>query len=211
MKVADLMTTEVVTATPEMSLKAAARELAAHGISGLPVVNADGIVLGVLSEADILAKQVDRQRRKGNALLRLLEGPLLDDHFDAVTVEEAMSAPAVVIAAERPVHEAAGRMLAEGINRLPVVDVEGLLVGIVTRADLVRSFARDDETIRAEIVHTVRHDLWIDPTRVTVEVRDGVVSLAGELDSAPDVRSVSWMTRRVPGVVEVVSTLHARP
>jgi len=210
MKIAELMSTELVTATPDMSLKEAARRLATHGVSGLPVVDADDKVVGVLSEADVVAKEVDQRRASGNALVRLLEGPLLDERFDAVTVGEAMSDPAVVIRADKEVADAAARMLSEGINRLPVVDGDGRLVGIVTRADLVRAFARDDDTIRADIVRGVLDDLWIDPAQVDVEVRGGVVTLGGELQSEAEVRAVAAMARRVPGAVEVVSSLRTR-
>lgn len=210
MKVTDLMTTDVVTATPETQLKRAARMLAERGVSGLPVVDVSHRVLGVLSEADVLAKEVDG-RRQGNALLRFLEGPPVDDRFDALTVGEAMSAPAIVIAPDRPVTEAAAVLLAEGINRLPVVDDDGKLIGLLTRADLVRAFARDDPAILAEITHSLRHDLWIDPATLEIEVTDGVVSLAGVLESEAEVRAVTTFTRRVPGVVEVSSTLRTRP
>jgi CBS domain-containing protein len=209
MKVADLMTVETVTVRPEQPLKDAARVLGARGVSGLPVVDGDGVVVGVLSEADILAKEVDG-RRASSALLRFLEGPPLDDRFEAVTVGEAMSAPAIVIGPERRIPEAAGVMLEEGINRLPVVDGDGRLVGIVTRADLVRAFARDDETVRDEILAAARDDLWLDPRRITVEVSQGVVSLGGELDSASEERALVSSARRVPGAVEVVSRITTR-
>ena len=208
MKVADLMTGDVVTATPEMPLKAAARQLAERGVSGMPVVDEERHVLGVLSEADVLAKEVDG-RRQSNVLLRFLEGPPADDRFDALTVGEAMTAPAIVIDPRRPVTEVATLLLAEGINRLPVVE-DGVLVGIVTRADLVRAFARDDEAIRDEIIRTAKDDLWIDPTRLGVDVKDGVVRLDGTLDSPEEARVVATFARRVPGVVEVVSTVTTR-
>lgn len=208
MRVADLMTRDVVTATPEMQLKAAARQLAERGVSGMPVVDGERRVLGVLSEADVLAKEIDG-RRQSNVLLRFLEGPPVDDRFDALTVGEAMTAPAIVIDPQRPVTEVATLLLAEGINRLPVVE-DGVLVGIVTRADLVRAFARDDETIRDEIIRTARDDLWIDPTRLGIDVQDGVVRLDGVLDSPEEARVVATFARRVPGVVEVVSTVTTR-
>ncbi len=206
MRVQELMTTDVVTATPDTALKDAARELAGRGISGLPVVDADHHVVGVLSEADILAKEVDGTHR-GNALQRLLEGAPTSERFHAATVGEAMSAPAITIAATRPITEAASTMLADGINRLPVVDEEGRLVGLVTRADLVRAFARDDRTIRAEIEEVLRHDLWLDPADITIGVHHGVVTLAGRTESEADARVVQVFVRRVPGVIEVSSTL----
>lgn len=209
MKVADLMTVDVVSATPDQPLKAAARELGARGVSGLPVLDATGVVVGVLSEADILAKEVDG-RRESHALLRFLEGPPIDDRFDAVTVGEAMSAPPIVIAPERRIAEAASLMLTEGINRLPVVDGDGRLVGIVTRADLVRAFARDDASVAREILQAARDDLWLDPARISIAVVDGVVTLGGELDTEAEERALVATARRVPGVVEVVSTVATR-
>lgn len=209
MKVADLMTTDVLTAAPDDSLKDAARALATRGISGMPVVGSSGHVLGVLSEADILAKEVDG-RAKTSALQRFLEGPPLDDRFDAMIVEEAMTTPAITITPGRPITEAASTMLAEGINRLPVVDDDERLVGLVTRADLVRAFARDDDAIHAEILRTMREDLWLDPANVDVRVERGVVELAGELQSEDEARILATFARRVPGVVEVHSTVRAR-
>lgn len=206
MRVHELMTTDVVTATPDTALKDAARELAERGISGLPVVDADRHVLGVLSEADILAKEIDGAHR-GSALQRFLEGAPTTERFHALTVGEAMSAPAITIEASRPVTEAAAAMLADGINRLPVVDAEARLVGVVTRADLVRAFARDDETIRAEIDRVLRHDLWLDPAGIAIDVSHGVVTLSGTVESEADARVVQVFARRVPGVVEVSSTL----
>ncbi|MGL6280018.1 MAG: CBS domain-containing protein [Gaiella sp.] len=208
MKVADLMTTDVLAASPDQTLKDAARALASRGISGLPVVGSSARVLGVLSEADILAKEVDGGARV-SALQRFLEGPPVDDRFNAMLVEEAMTAPAITIAPERPITEAAGMMLAEGINRLPVVDDEGRLIGIISRGDLVRAFAQDDETIRAEIVRTMREDLWLDPARIELTVTNGVVELGGELASEDEARILATFARRVPGVVEVNSTVRA--
>lgn len=209
MKVADLMTMDVLTAAPDDSLKDAARALSTRGISGLPVVGSSGHVLGVLSEADILAKEVDGGA-KTSALQRFLEGPPLDHRFDALIVEEAMTTPAITITPGRPITEAASTMLAEGINRLPVVDEDGHLVGLVTRADLVRAFARDDHAIREEILRTMRDDLWLDPANVDIRVEKGVVELAGELQSEEEARILATFARRVPGVVEVSSMLRAR-
>lgn len=208
MKVADLMTTDVLTAAPDDALKDAARALATRGISGMPVVGSTGHVLGVLSEADILAKEIDGDARV-SALQRFLEGPPLDERFDAMIVEEAMTTPAITITPGRPVTEAAAVMLAEGINRLPVVDDDQRLVGLVTRADLVRAFARDDAAIHAEIVRTIRDDLWLDAATVDVTVANGVVELAGEVQSDDEARLLALFARRVPGVVEVNSTLRA--
>jgi CBS domain-containing protein len=210
MKVDALMTSDVLTVTPEASLKEAARLLADRGISGLPVVDATGAVVGILSEADVVAKArgaVPRNRLLG----WLLEGETAaDDRLTAVTVADAMSSPAVTIGSRRPVHEAAAKMIAEGVNRLPVVD-SGRLVGIVTRADLVRAFTRSDSEIETEIREDVlRRTLWLEPGNVSLSVIEGQVSLDGEVASEADAELLQLFVERVPGVVAVDSKVHAR-
>src|SRR5580765_3776523 len=149
MRVQDVMTKTVHTVTPETPLKRVAAVLAALGISGLPVLDADGAVVGIVSEADILYKE--RLEPPARGRLRTLLGPAQADaekaKLEARTAGEAMTSPALTIGPRRPVAEAAGRMLDEHVNRLPVVDDAGRLLGIVTRADLVRAFVRTDDEI----------------------------------------------------------------
>ena len=206
MKVSDAMTLDPVTTTPETALKEAAGELVRYRVSGLPVVDSAGHVVGVLSETDVIAKEVDQVPR-GSALERFLEGQPIDDRFYAQTVAEAMTAPALTIEPDRPLAQAASLMLAEGINRLPVVDGNGRLAGLITRADLVRAFARDDATVRLELVQLIREDLWIDPSELEIEVVHGRVTIAGDVENEADARVIRTFARRVPGVVEVVSLL----
>ena len=210
MKVCDLMTTEVVTVTPTTSLRDAAALLAAKGISGVPVLNTANEVVGVLSEADIVVKaggEVPRNRLLG----WLLESNLdLDDKIRAETVDDAMTAPPVTISPKRPIHEAARLMVAENVNRLPVVD-KGKLVGIVTRADIVRAFTRSD----AELVDEIRGDIlrrtfWLEPERVTVNVVDGHVTLRGEVETETDQELLPHFVARVPGVISVDADLSCR-
>jgi CBS domain-containing protein len=210
MKVQDVMSTAVVTVTPTATLREAARTLVEHGITGMPVVNADGGVVGVLSEADIVAKEARSERREG-VLARLFDpgDPWLDSRQSARTVAEAMSAPAITIASGQTVAEAASVITSEGVNRLPVVD-QGKLVGIVTRADLVRAFVRTDEEISREITKdVVERVFWLDPSRVQVSVSNGAVTLAGSVETDADVKLLPELVRRVPGVVNVSSTLQS--
>jgi CBS domain-containing protein len=111
----------------------------------------------------------------------------------------------VTIGAERRVDAAAALMLDRGINRLPVVDAEGLLVGIVTRADLVRAFAGSDEQIANEIREDViLQQLWLDPTDVELVVRDGEVTLSGPFEDENERELVVRRIRLVPGVVSAI-------
>jgi CBS domain-containing protein len=206
------MTKDVLTVAPSTQLKDAAQLLAEHRISGLPVVDDDGRVLGVLSEGDILFKEAGATDKPG-FFERLLSGPSggFELKLAARTVGEAMSAPALTIGPTRPVTVAATMMIDEGVNRLPVVDEENRLMGIVTRADLVRAFVRSD----AEIEHEIREDvirqkLWLEPDMFRVEVVGGEVQLSGEVETRTDAEILPTLVQRVPGVVAVLSKLRWR-
>jgi CBS domain-containing protein len=206
MRVGDVMTTEVKTVEPGTSLKDVARVLTELGISGLPVVE-DGTVIGVVSEADILVKErAINPARHGLAGLLFNEGVDVGEKLRALTAGEAMTSPPITITPGRPVSEAAGRMVDERINRLPVVNDDGVLVGIVTRADLVRAFVRSDDEIAREIrEEVVLRTLWIAPENMTVTVENGAVELSGHVGSKTDAELVGSLTRRVPGVMSVKS------
>lgn len=206
MRVEDLMTRDVRTVAPDTPLKEVARVLSELGVSGVPVVEG-GIVVGVVSEADILVKE-----RGSNPGLKGLTGLLFDETADigrklhARTAGEAMSSPAVTIGPLRPAAQAAAMMIDRLVNRLPVVTDDGALVGIVTRADLVRAFARSDEDVAREIREDVLlHTLWIEPEAVNVEVEAGEVVLSGHVESEADAELITRLARLVPGVVGVVS------
>jgi len=211
MRVRDLMTEDVLTIGPEAPLKDVAAILVEHGISGLPVCDAEGKVLGVISEGDILYKEHDpAESHLGGPLGWMIEGTLdLDGAIKAkaLTARQAMTAPVITIAPYRSVADAARLMCERGVNRLPVVQ-DGRLVGIVTRADLVRAFVRTDAEIERELRGDVlERTLWLDPGKVGVEVRRGVVELSGRLRKRSDVTLLDRLAARIPGVVSVESTV----
>jgi CBS domain-containing protein len=209
MRVEDVMTREVWTVRSETSLKEAAEILAQRHVSGLPVVDAEDHVVGVLSEGDILFKERGLQQKRG-LLDRWLDLPLPDitSKLEARTAGEAMSAPAVTIGRKRPLTEAANTMIEEGVNRLPVVDAEGKLIGVISRADLVRAFVRSDDEIAREIEEDViRRTLWIAPESIEVTVVHGEVRLTGEVETKADAELIPAFVQRVPGVVSVLSKL----
>jgi CBS domain-containing protein len=208
MRVEDVMTKVVRTVSPGTSLKEAAEILAELRISGLPVVE-DGKVVGVVSEADILSKERGQAPERGG-LLRLLFEPngSARTKLLAMTAGEAMTAPPITIAPDRQVAEAAGVMIDKRVNRLPVVDDAGALLGIVSRADLVRAFVRSDEEIAREIREdVVLHILWIAPEQIDVQVENGTVVLAGQVETQDDADLLPAFVKRVPGVVAVESRL----
>ncbi|GIU94089.1 MAG: hypothetical protein KatS3mg012_0546 [Gaiellaceae bacterium] len=206
MKVGDVMTREVRAVKEETPLKEVARLLAENGISGLPVTDVQGRVVGVVSEADIVGKEAGA-RHERSLLGRLLAGGE-SPKLDARTAGEAMTSPAITITADREVAEAARTMTERSVNRLPVVDENGRLVGIVTRADLVRAFLRADAEIESELREDVAaRTLWIDPSRLEITVENGEVTLGGEVDTKADAELLEYFASRVPGVVSVRSTL----
>ncbi len=209
MRVEEVMTTEVWTVRSETRLKEAAEILTKQRISGLPVVDGEDHVIGVLSEGDILFKETGGPGKE-SFLDRWLALPLvgLNEKLAARTVGEAMTAPAVTIEAKRSLAEAANAMINEGVNRLPVVDDERRLIGIVTRADLVRAFVRTDDEIAAEIRKDVlQRALWIEPGLIEIVVEDGEVRLAGQVETKADAELIPSFVQRVPGVVSVLSKL----
>jgi CBS domain-containing protein len=215
MKVRDVMTRTVLSVRPETPLKDVAALMVEHGISGVPVVDEQGAVVGVVSEADFVIKERGREE----ALERIRHRPLARflGHADearaevakiqAATAGSAMSSPAVTIEADRPVREAAAVMVERSINRLPVVE-DGRLVGIVTRADLVRAYLRpDDELERLIRDEVLVRELWVDPAEVDVRVERGVVHLRGTVDRRSTAELVARHVARVEGVVAVDSEL----
>ena len=208
MKIEQIMSTTVTTVTPDTLLKDVARLLTSQRISGVPVCDADGAVLGVVTEADILRKEQGYAPEPGGLLGWLFEKADAEGaRMLARTAAEAMTSPALTIAPDASVFDAARVMTTRGINRLPVVS-EGRLVGIVSRADLVRAFHRTDDEIERELNDDVLlHTLWVSPNDVHVAVHDGVVELVGVLENRTQAELVSAYARRVPGVVDVDTEL----
>ncbi|HEY7522326.1 MAG TPA: CBS domain-containing protein [Candidatus Limnocylindrales bacterium] len=211
MDVRDLMTRRVITVGPDTTLKEAIRLMDRHRVSGLPVVDASERLLGVLSETDVLVKEAGTTGQPRSRFAWLL-----GDHdatiavrskVDAATVAEAMTSPALTIAADELVHEAAALMLSRRINRLPVVD-DGRLVGIITRTDVARAFLRSDAEI-GEIVREdiIRRTLWVDPKGLRVSVDNGIVRIAGTVERRSTAELLIRLVRRLEGVIRVEAEL----
>jgi CBS domain-containing protein len=210
MRIEDVMTRDVVTVKPDATLKDAARELVARRISGLPVVDDEGRVVGVLSEGDLLFKQRGARERNGGLLGWFVDRRhgSEDAKLDAHVVEEAMTSPALTIDAGWSLTAAAERMLADGVNRLPVIRGERL-VGIVTRADIVRAFARSDEDVDGDVQEALElyRDMWSDNARLDARVADGALTVTGNLRQRSEAEILPKLLARIPGVVAVTSEL----
>lgn len=209
--VSDVMTENVVTVHVDTPYKDVVETLARHDISGVPVVDDDARVVGVVSEADLLPKEErkdfvydDRARsafrgRRYRAERRKAAGD---------TAGELMSAPALTISPDAGVAEAARTLARHRIKRLPVVDVDNRLVGIVSRFDLLIPFLRTDDDIRDEVVQeVVVKALWESPHTVHVDVDDGIVTLSGRVELDTIIPIAVNLTQAVDGVIDVKSDL----
>ena len=203
----EAMTQSVISVLPETPLKEVARLLVSNRISGVPVVDSKGAVLGVVSEADFLAKQRGPHSVPRGVLARLGRESAAARAQTvkrwAVTAGEAMTAPAITVAPGQPIGDGAAIMFERAVNRLPVVD-DGRLVGMITRADLVRAFVQSDE----ELARTISEDvllrvLWLDPSAFVVKVKDGVASIRGHVDRRSIAEMLERAARMVPGIVDV--------
>jgi CBS domain-containing protein len=204
MRVLDIMSIDVLTVAPEDSLKAAARQMVERGVSGLPVVNAEGRLVGIITEADFLEREADRSHRR--LLDALMHNP--DTVVEAETVGEVMSTHPVVIYPEASVTEAARVMSHHHVKRLPVVNDEGVLQGIISRGDVVTVFTRPDDVIEDEIREDIiDRVLLLDGESLDVDVTDGIVLLSGRLPTRTDQRLLEEMVRRIDGVVKMESDL----
>lgn len=205
-KVIDVMTTSVTTATAETSLKEAARIMIKLGISGLPVVDDSGKVVGIITEADFVDAEADRSWGRRRRLLDALFGERRPS--EAVDVGDAMSRNPICIDRESDLTEAARKMTERGIKRLPVVTPDGMLEGIVSRADVMSAFVRPDEVIEDEIHHdVVQRIMMLDPSDVEIDVDEGVVTLRGIVPNRSAARLLEELSHRLDGVVRCDSEL----
>jgi CBS-domain-containing membrane protein len=204
--VGDVMTRDVVSVHTTTGYKEIADLMVRHSISAVPVVDGDRRVLGVVSEADLLAKleYADRVPRHPLAVRHRRNGR---QKSQGDTAMELMTAPAVTIPATGTVTRAARLMDAARVKRMPVVDDDGRLIGVVSRRDLVRIYTRPDPEIRRSVSEGVLRALWIDPAEVDVAVRAGIVTLTGHLDRRSTADVVVTFAKATPGVVDVVDQL----
>ena len=215
-KVGSVMTTDVVRTTHHTPFKEVARLLAAHRISGLPVIDEDDKVVGVLSETDLMMHQAttpDPYEPKHRARLAALApgAKRRATKGKAHTAGELMTRPPVTVHADDTIVQAARVMAQRHVERLPVLDEEDRLVGIVTRRDLLQVFLRPDQEIRNEVIEEVLvRALWLPPRGVEVSVTEGVVTLTGHMERKSETEIALAMTRRIDGVVDVVGKLTYR-
>ncbi|HWC40678.1 MAG TPA: CBS domain-containing protein [Actinomycetota bacterium] len=206
--VKDLMTTPVVTVQPTTPFKEIVTRLAKHGVSAVPVVDDSRLVLGVVSEADLLLKEEFPQPEQDIPLWWTRRARLDRAKAAAAVASDLMTVAVVAVSPDATVAEAARRMHTAKVKRLPVVDRRGRLVGIVSRSDLLKVFDRSDEDIRREIIEDVIvGEFMMAPSRFFLHVNDGVVVLQGRVERRSLLPYVVRAVQRVEGVVRVEDRL----
>ncbi|MER7757699.1 CBS domain-containing protein [Kitasatospora sp. NPDC097643] len=208
--VGELMTSAVVHVRPDTGFKEIVRLLAEHDITSVPVLDEQDRPLGLVSEADLLLNEASREDPAG-----LLPTPRLSApdraRSHATTAEGLMTSPAVCARPEWTVVEAARVMRHKGVKRLVVTDEAGRLIGVVSRADLLRVFLRHDQAIRGEIRGDIlSRTLGIAPDSVDVQVHDGQVTLSGTVEHRSLPAVVERLCRGVDGVIAVTGRLDHR-
>ena len=207
-RVRDVMTREVVTVDEQASFKEIAAAMADRRVSALPVLDASGRVAGIVSEADLLLKEEFPGAPGGGRLFQSRRQRIERAKAAGGTAAELLTTPAVTVGPDASVTEAARLLHRHGIKRLPVVDPAGPLLGVVSRADLLKVFLRADVDIAQEIRREVLlRAMWVDPGSVTVQVRDGVVTLTGQLDRRSLIPIAVSLVHGIDGVVDVVDRL----
>lgn len=200
--VADVMTTVVVAVGRDAQFKEIVATMGQWRVTALPVLEGEGRVVGVVSEADLLAKEelrdteptmIDQKRR-------------LADYAKAgaVSARDLMTSPAVTVHPDALLPEAARLMVRHQVKRLPVVDGTGVLKGIVSRADLLKVFLRPDRELAAEVRQEVVDRLFpVSHAGIDVEVEEGCVTLSGRVRDSSLIPVAERLARAVEGVVEV--------
>jgi len=210
MKVKDVMTTDVLTVREDTSFKDTVELLVENRVSGAPVIDEEGRLVGLVTEADLVSKEAFdlRHRRPLAAVFELVAGvSRWSDKAAGVTARDVMTDRVVTAVPGESVRSVARRMLDLGVKRLPVVE-DGRLVGIISRQDLLRIFHRTDADIAAEINAKLASPLYApEDHSVSAKVKDGIVTLIGSVRLSGEVPVVVGLASDVTGVVHVDNRL----
>ena len=198
---AELMSRRVITVGPDAGFKELAAVMITHELSAVPVIDATGCPLGVVTERDLLTKL---EFHGGTDTAPLLVGSACRTRWrksSALIAADLMTAPAIT-AADTRAGVAAHTMVSQHLCVLCVVDGDGRLIGVITRADLIRLFLRCDDAIQAEVERDLA-DAARPPHQVTVYVAEGIVTLEGTLTLHSATARAGRIAHHVPGVLAV--------
>lgn len=211
MKVSDIMTTQVVSVSPDSPFKEVLERLVESGVSGLPVLDELGALLGIVTEADLASKEAYAGRRRALAILAdVLAAPEWVRKAGGRTAAEIMTRDVVVCDPDDDPRVVARRMLERRVKRMPVVR-SGKVVGMVSRHDILKLYTRPDAEIADDVAATlVGHPNRPDDCHVRSSVESGIVTLTGDVRYEWDEPAVVSLVRDVAGVINVISNVHNR-
>ena len=225
MRAKDIMTTSVVSATPETNVAEVARLLLERHISAVPVIDSGGRLVGMVSEGDFLRRSEDGSRRHGSWWLRLFSGSG-ENAADYVkthgrSAADVMTRDVVTVTEHTPAGDVAHLLETKRIKRVPVLR-DGKVVGIISRADLLRGLAAkrhapavpasvEDETIRRQILDEIQAGDWAPTYGVNVVVVDGIVQIWGIVDSPEQGEALRVAATNAPGVKGVELNVSSIP
>ncbi len=219
MKIREIMTKDVIAVAPKTEIREAARLMVDHGVSGLPVINDEGTLVGILTEGDLILRQKPQQKVPWWDL-SLGPGEGLAQEYQkahGTTAGEVMTRAVVSIGPDLPIEAAAGLMDRHRIRRLPVIE-DGHLVGIVSRADLIKALAAaparaevasSDVRLEKEMKTRLAHEPWVSGG-VAVEAREGILSLWGFVETEAERAALETMARSIEGSRGVENHLVSR-
>jgi CBS-domain-containing membrane protein len=199
--VKDVMSTHVIAVRQSAQYKEMAAMLHRMRLSAFPVIDEDNKVIGVVSETDLLTKEA-----LSGSVPRTVQGMTrqrVRSQVNGVTAAELMTKPAVTIGPDDTVTDAARLMYNRRVKRLPVVNDDGTLIGIVTRSDVLSVYSKPDPQIRSEITEDLLGTFGCDPARFTVTVKDGIVTIEGTPDTNQVGLDIIDAARHMEGVVAV--------
>lgn len=218
MNVGDVMTRQVITVRPDASIRRAARVLTEHNVSGLPVVDDHGRVVGIISDGDLIIQQKPRLRRPWWHYFFVTADQLAREFQKAEgrTVSEVMTRRVVSVTAELDLGTAAALLDRHQVRRLPVIDGEGRLRGILSRQDIVRAVAmappavvahRPDAALASMMRAALGREPWVSNRHIDVHAKNGVLILEGDTSSETEKAALETMAKAIEGVHGVENRL----
>lgn len=205
------MTRHVHVASPQTPFKVLVRLIKENKVSAIPIVDQQGMPIGIVSEADLMIKERRHELDSAEDFLHLQKRRHDRAKADGTVASEVMTSPAITVTADTSLSEAAHMMQKKNVRRLVVVDERGRIAGIVSRSNLLQVFLRSDAELRDEIAGILIPVIVLSsPEAIGVEVRSNIVTLSGEVDRKTDGEILVRLTKELDGVVDVVDRLSYR-
>ena len=205
------MTTRVHVASPVSPFKMLVRLIEENRVSAIPIVDEQGVPVGIVSESDLLLKERRLELESSRSLRHLQRRRAERAKADGTVASDLMTSPAITVSADTSLGEAARIMQDRNVRRLVVVDERGRLTGIVSRSDLLQVYLRSDDELRDEIAgELIPAVLLSADDAVSVAVSWNVATLSGKVDRKSDADILVRLTRELDGVVGVVDRLSYR-